>query len=315
MSQNGKLLQEMLRRYGKTVTIPPSAEPFSTTPRPNNTPHGLEIITPADIARLILPDESSNNATLLDAAAGHVVLFGTPPNEYVCITNGLLLRNGVWSYESGVTVAGVMRVEPGGLVNFFRVGPGDPNNGANWHLTWQIDANGNLTLEGGLTVVGAFNPGVVGGTGPNGTILMKRSLARMSLSYDVSTGPTFWQMIDFDTVEFDTGGFATHGGIGTPGGSYFVVPRPGYYTLKATMSITGGPGAEAGIRFGVSDKGFSAGSAGIISQAVPFALTTTTTIHCGTSDACWVQYNCDNSATIRGSGFGWTYFDIVYEGE
>jgi len=146
-----KRLEDVLRRLGKLPSPQVGVSPFMVT-----SGHGLDELVGSDVARTAIPAESQNNAVLLDAAAGHIAVAGTPPNEYVFVTQGMMLRSGAWQYESGVTTASACRMDPGAITQYFAVGPGDPNNGSNWHLLWQVDGSGN-TWQAGSSNISSVN--------------------------------------------------------------------------------------------------------------------------------------------------------------
>lgn len=275
------------------------------SPHSWNTGHGLEVVTGPDVARVVLPEASQINTGLLDAAAGHVATFGTPPNETVCLSQGIILRSGVWSYESGVTYGRCIMLEPGGRVGFWAI-TGTPMV---WTLEAHLDAGGNLHVGGGLIVDGTFQPtGVMGGGGPRGTVRQRTSLARLALSYDTWTGATNYTMAPMDSVVYDTGGFT---GI-VP--NSFVVPIPGYYSMNAQLTFRGAPGNNVGIRFMLSDQQTSGGGQ-IESSGLPTTLTAHQTLYATPGDAIYLQFFSAVPDLIAGAGRGWTFMEIKYEGE
>jgi hypothetical protein len=275
-----------------------------------NTTHGLEVVTGSDIARIVLPEASANNERLLDAAAGHVCVLGAPPEEYVCLTMGIRLLNGVWQYEPGSSTGRVIRLDPNGVVEFYLV-TGTPMN---WYQQAYLDQYGNWVCNN-LYVNGYFAPSSpIAGAGPGGTIIMRRALARMYLDFDFGAPSSSWQYIPFDRIGFDTGGFA-----GTVA-SQFLIPRPGYYTFSTTVTFRGPANRlpnTCGIRIMVADHPVGGGQTGRSDPDFPLSLSTTLTMYCSQWDTVGVQfYMTDWPDWISGGGWdGYTWFTLVYEGD
>lgn len=280
------------------------------TPRSWNTTHGLEVITGSDIARVVLPAASSQNEQLLDAAAGHIAVFGSPPQEYVCITAGIRLVNGVWQYEPGSSLGRVIRLDPDGLIYYLLV-TGTPMT---WYTQAYLDGYGNLSVNS-LTVNGSFVPsGPITGPAPGGTIAMRRALARMYLDFNYGSNPSSWTYIPFDRIGFDTGGFA---GIVA---SQFLIPRAGYYTFNTTVTFAGPANRlpnTCGIRIMLADHPVGGGQTGRSDPDFPLSLSTSLTMYCGQWDTAGVQfYMTDWPDQIVGGGWdGYTWFTLVYEGD
>jgi hypothetical protein len=146
---------ENLKRVLERLGNPNGKKSSVASPHSYLTQHGLEALTGSDVARIAIPAASQLNAALLDAASGHVITFGTPPNEITLLTYGLLFRNNVFSLEAGVTVGTAFRLAGDQTMSYWTIGPGDPNNFANWHLIWDVDSTGNMGS------IGTFNPAVL----------------------------------------------------------------------------------------------------------------------------------------------------------
>jgi hypothetical protein len=272
-----------------------------------NTTHGLEVVTGPDVARIALPAASQLNGSLLDAAAGHVGVYGAVGSETVFITMGIRLQNG-WQYEPGSTVGRVIQLNPDGSVAYYLV-TGTPMN---WYLQMQLDGYGDLLVSGNLRVDGQFTPaGPLSGGGPNGTVRMKRSMARYVLATDTNVPASAYTNIPFDTVDYDTAGFTGK----VP--HVLVTPIAGYYSMRATVTFAAAsaPGNSAGIRFYLNDRALSGGSSSIMPTQVPLTLHASLTVHCVANDGIMVQEYSSVPALIAGSGGGWTWCEVIYEGE
>jgi hypothetical protein len=146
MSERPTQLEQVLKRLGRV-----NGKQAVPSPHSYLTGHGLEALTGSDVARTAIPAASQLNAGLLDAAAGHVAVTGAVPSEYIYVTSGMILRSGSWQYESGYTTASAFRFEPNGTLTYWIIGPGDPNNGNNWHSKWSLDNQGDMWLAGAFT--------------------------------------------------------------------------------------------------------------------------------------------------------------------
>lgn len=293
-------LAEVLKRLGASG---PRSNPLH---RSYFTGHGLEALVGSDVARLAIPAASQLNATLLDAAAGHVEVSGTPPNESVLLTMGIRIIDGAWQYEAGSQLGRVVQLDPVGDVVFWLV-TGTPMN---WYNQAFFDGYGNLTVTGAIVADGGIiQSGPIAGNGPGGTARMKTNMARMALGYDFSTGPTNWQSLPFNAVVYDTSGLTGK----VP--SAFVVPIPGYYTMHTQVTFGGTPGNVVGVRFMLSDQQTSGGGTTELGNGMQTTLHAHQTLYCTPQDAVWVQYLCYSSDMINGAGLGWTFMEIHYVGE